>query len=315
LLGVGIELQVRFCENALNSTIDVHICRMKDWNDLKYFLAVAEHHTVTAAAEALNVNHTTISRRITALENEYRTKLVSRQNTGFELTTAGAALASKSTQILNALASVERSLAAHESNIKGPLRITAPNALAIHVLPSLVKEFSSVYPDVDVELVSEEKKVSLARRNADVAIRATGSPDENLIGKPLQTFYNCFYANKQLLDECIGKKPMPWISISNDRAQSKWKPDFDVLSPKPICCVSGKCEALAAAEAGLGAALLPTRLGDPSNYIARVPGSTTKKGAEIWLLYHQELRNNPRVQAFSTLAASFFESEKSLWLR
>lgn len=287
---------------------------MKDWNHLKYFLAIAEHQTVSAAAEVLSVNQTTISRRTTALENEYRTRLFDRQNTGFKLTTAGAALASKSSLILDTLASAERSLAAHESRLSGPLRVTAPSALSLYVRPLLVKEYLTLHVEVELELVSDESLVSLPRRDSDIAIRATKTPDGNLVGKRLQTFYNTVYATKQLIDDCIGRRPMPWIMINKDNAQSGWKPDTTIFDRKPICLVSGKCEALAAAEAGVDAALLPSRLGDPSHHILRVPGSTSKKGADIWLLYHQDLRKNPRVQAFSKFASNFFERENSLWV-
>jgi DNA-binding transcriptional LysR family regulator len=283
---------------------------MLNWTDLKFFFAVAEHGTISAAAEALRVNHTTVSRRISVLEDTHQMKLFDRSNSGYTLTAAGVALAAKSDVVRDAMGEAERAIAASEALGVGPLVVTAPTALVLHVLGPIVSRFSKANPGIEVRLQSEDRLVSLPRREADVAIRATNTPEEHLVGRKLASFVSTFFAAETVLSE-VGNKPVPWIQIDGDAAQQSVKIDSKLFQEAPRCTVSGKSEGMALAEAGIGAVLIPYRLGDASKVLRRVPGSPIHRGKDIWLLYHRDLRSNPRVRVFSEFLFDQFKLQQA----
>ncbi len=283
---------------------------MPNWNDLKFFFAVAEHGTISAAAEALRVNHTTVSRRITVLEDAHQLKLFDRANSGYTLTAAGVALAAKSDIVRDAMGEAERAIAASETQVAGPLVVTAPIALVLHVLGPIVSRFAEVKPEIEVRLQSDDRLVSLPRREADIAIRATSAPEDHLIGRKLASFISTFYASPAVLEEA-GNAPLPWIKIEGDAAQQTVKIDRSIFQDKPRCTVSGKSEGMALAEAGAGAVLIPFRLGDASATLRRVSGAAIHRGKDIWLLYHRDLRSNARVRVFSDFVYEQFRLQRA----
>lgn len=284
---------------------------MLNWDDVRVFLEVAERGTISAASAALQINHTTVSRRISALEARFDVKLFERANTGFALTAAGQALAEKSETIRDAMGEAERALAGSTTTVAGPLTVTAPSALVLHVLGPMVARFSETYPDIEIRLLSEDKIASLARREADVAIRATDAPEDFLVGRRLTSFVSTWYASGALQERLSGKA-LPWID--SDEGGARYLPDQTdqpVFQPFPSAVVSGKAEAFALARAGVGAALLPYRLGDAETCLRRVKGAPVVQGKDIWLLYHRDLRANPRVQTFSDFAFDEFVAERT----
>jgi len=286
---------------------------MRDWDDLKYFLAVAEHGTLTAAAGLLRVNHTTIARRIAMLENSKRVRLFDRSPEGYALTPAGTALVERARQVRDAVAAVDRTLAAHDTRLSGPLAITAPAALTVHILLPMVAEFSAQYPDIDIRLASSDVVASLSKREADIAIRATRAPDELLFGRRLSAYSMSIYCARHAWENA-DKRPIGWIATSDDPILPSWVPQLGFASRTPGCRVSGKLEALAAIKAGLGAAQIPCCLGDADrDNLIRLPGAAVVKGPDIWLLTHRDLRAVPRVQAFTQFLAKAFRRERALF--
>jgi len=274
-----------------------------NWDDLRFFLAVADCGTLTAAAARLGVNHTTVARRVSALEKQSRVRLFDRSPDGYALTPAGAALAERAIAMRDAAADAERTLAAHDESLSGPLAITAPRALAVHVILPMLRRFHALYPDIVLRLVSSDEVTSLSRREADIAIRATRTPDELLTGRRLCAMTSTLYCRRELWRE--GHDSPGLIAIEGEAPP----PD----AKQAAITVSSKLEALEAARTGLGMAMLPCRLGDCDDTLMRVPGAEMHSGPDIWLLMHRDLKATPRVQAFSRFAADAFREEAPLF--
>lgn len=281
-----------------------------NWDDLRYFFAVAEQGTLSGAATTLRVNHTTVARRLAALEVSHQTKLFNKTNAGYQLTAAGIALANTADPIKDAVGKAKLAIAAHETEMAGPLIVTAPTALVLYVLADIVASFSKEHPEIEVSLLSDDRLVSLPRREADIAIRASNAPGENLVGRKIATFSNALYAAQSLLD-LHQASPLPWVSTAAEPARSFAGAKQISLEGVPRCIVSGKSEAMAMAEAGAGAAILPCRLGDASQKLIRVKGGNIVRGSDIWLLYHQDLKANLRVRAFADFTATAFKNQQN----
>ena len=166
---------------------------MFDWNDLKYLLAVARHGSTLAAARALQVNQSTVQRRIAELQSRLALRLVERHQSGYRLTKAGAAL-------LPAAQAVEASVdlfnqKAGEAAHAGLLRLTCPEPIAIRLTQSgLLERFHKKHPDIHLEFVLADRYVDLSKGEADVALRA-GDTDADLVGRKLADSIWAVYAS------------------------------------------------------------------------------------------------------------------------
>ena len=127
---------------------------MFDWNDLKYFLAVAQHGSTLSAAKSLRVNQSTVHRRIEELERQLGCALVSRHPTGYRLTEMGEHIRARASRVEAAAADFERAVSAKSSELKGTVKVTCPEALGPRLIASrLIEKFNARYPDVRVEFV------------------------------------------------------------------------------------------------------------------------------------------------------------------
>lgn len=285
---------------------------MRDWDDLRFFLAVARHGGVTAAAARLKVNHSTVSRRIAALEAATGAALFDRLPDGYALTAAGAAVLERAQTVEEAMAAVAMALSAHDTQLQGPLKVTAPVAFCTHVLTPLLAEFLRRHPAIEIALVPSDDVARLSRREADVAIRATRQPPENLVGRRLCGQATAVYGAHAYLAE-IGRTggPHRWVAGLDDGPPPAVEAAFPPV--RTVCRVDGKLAALAAVKAGLGLGVLPCRLGDNDPALCRLPGFAPAPAPDIWLLIHPELRHLPRVRAFADYIYQAFKAEAVLF--
>ena len=151
---------------------------MFDWNDIRHFLAVARTGSTLAAARELHVNQTTCARRIEALEAALGQRLFDRTRTGRTLTEAGRDLVPCAEAVEKAAVELAHQAGSHTRGLRGSLRVTTSEVLAnLWLTPALV-EFRRLYPDIQLELISGDRFLDLVKGEADVAIRATGRPND-----------------------------------------------------------------------------------------------------------------------------------------
>ncbi|SFR54122.1 transcriptional regulator, LysR family [Marinobacter daqiaonensis] len=268
------------------------------WDDLRVFLAVAREGSITGGARRLNVQHSTVSRRLMMLEKSLGTRLLERKSSGYELTDAGAELQRSVSRIEMELIAFEGAMGNQESQLAGDLHVSAINNMASSVLMPLFARFSKTYPDIKLHVQVSNKYVSLADRQADVAIRLTNTPLDTLIGARLTTVASAVYGSKTYLAGLTGTTTPPrWLGVDCCDFHHAWT---DKACPTHDHCffVDDTLLTVAALEQGLGLAYLPCFMGDCNPLLARFSAPEPEHDLGLWLLYHPDLRESRRVRVF-----------------
>jgi DNA-binding transcriptional LysR family regulator len=180
---------------------------IEDWDDLRIVLAIAEHGTLSGAAIALKVSHPTLTRRLKRIEQRMGLTLFERTAHGLRLTEAGADMHSLAEGWRLEIGELERRLAGRDRRPAGPVRITAPDAVAEYLLPDILAHFSREHPDILVELNVSSAVLSLAQREADIAIRITDLPGPSLVGWRMGTVGMAVYAERRLAASLTSGRP------------------------------------------------------------------------------------------------------------
>jgi DNA-binding transcriptional LysR family regulator len=288
-----------------NSAI-LRLNRMFDWNDLRYFLAVARRGSTIAAAEALKVNQSTVQRRLAVLEQAIGCKLVQRLPTGYGLTETGTALQPHAEAVEAAILSFERQIAAVDTALSGTIRVTSPEGLAYLVLTPLIEKFQVRYPGLRVDVVLTDRKLDLAKGESDIALRTGPQQDSALVGRKIADVAWGFYASRSYAErngtmsrlDDIGRHPV--IHYDSEMAgirPATWLREAARGSPVVARC-SGVTGALLTAKAGVGLALLPSHIGDTEADMVRMFGPVPDVISECHMLAHPDLHKTPRIRAF-----------------
>jgi len=172
-----------------------------NWDNLRYFLAIAQAGSIRGAAIELNVNHTTVSRRINAFEESLGVKLFERQLTGYKLTPAGEQLTPTAERIQEEVDTLDRQTFGLKTQLEGELKITLPPAFALHLVAPMLSRFSKTYPGIELDIAISKHELNITRREADVAIRVTRTPPEHLIGRKITSYKKSVYASVEYLKE------------------------------------------------------------------------------------------------------------------
>jgi DNA-binding transcriptional LysR family regulator len=177
-----------------------------DWQDLRIFLALGRHGSLSAAARALGVNHATIARRLHSLEDSLGEKLVERRPEGFVLTLAGTHALGVAGDMDSASHMLGR--AGPDGAPKGLVRINAPPGLTHGYLIAKLSEMAAAHPGLDIDLATEVRSVSLERHEADLAVRMGRPDDGDVIAKPVATIAYGFYATAEVRERLVaGEEP------------------------------------------------------------------------------------------------------------
>jgi len=280
---------------------------MFDWDDLRYFLAVARQGSTIAAGRALQVNQSTVHRRLTALEHRIGRPLVNRHPTGYRLTELGEEMVAYAEKVEQAVQAFEQQLEAIRRDAVGVVRVTCPEPIIYRITQSsLLDRFHARYPGIRVEFVMSDKYLDLAKGEVDVALRSGDTDDNKLVGRKIADSFWAVYASRTYVEqhgrpervEDLERHPLVGFddTMTNHRA-SKWlrqvAPDGKIVARN-----NSVLGLVYAAKAGVGVAPLPTALGDAEADLVRVLGPIPEL-ARIWrLLTTAELRRTPRVAAF-----------------
>jgi DNA-binding transcriptional LysR family regulator len=170
-----------------------------NWDDLRYCLAVVREGSVSAASRKLDVNHTTVSRRISALEAELRAKLFDRSTTGWLLTPFGEGILRSVEAMDEDVNAIRRQATADAQDLRGRIRVTAPDTCIQRLLLPGLKDFAVRYPEIEIELIASDTVFNLAVHEADIAFRATDDPPPNVLGTRVGTFAVAVYGTPELI--------------------------------------------------------------------------------------------------------------------
>ncbi len=293
---------------------------MMDWDDLRFVLAVQRGGGVSGAARTLNVNHSTVSRRIATLEKSIGVRLFDRLPSGYAPTEAGLEAVSAAEAMERSVLSLDRSVAARDRQPSGLVTVTAPLMVVMGPIIQSLPAFRSRYPEIEVRVLATSDLLNLHRRECDLAFRATDTPDEDLFGLRLTEQRAAFYAARDYLEhfgpalvENPAEVPLEWIG---NRDQEAPPPEVTAVFPRSRVTLrfDDKLAALAAMKAGLGACRLPCFWGDRDETLWRVPGLGLSRYRSKWLLTHQDLANVERIRLFMRFAAEAIRPLRPLFM-
>ncbi len=281
-----------------------------DWDDLRLLLAVTRASTLSEAAKALGVTQTTVTRRLTSLEEQVGARLVVRTSHGIVVTDTGRTVASAAEEVEGRLATLEQQITARDDALEGPLRIATIDMVA-HYDAELFASFRARHPGVDVTVFTGYERRNLGRDAADIAIRWTNDPPESLVGRRMGTATFALHAGRPLLErigEDVPLADLPWLAwIPAMRAEitEAWMrqhvPDAHIVARYDSALALH-----AAIRAGLGVAFMPCAYAAQDPTLVRLRPPERGFDYDVWLLLHAQARYAARVRAFADHAAEYF---------
>ncbi|WP_196236003.1 LysR family transcriptional regulator [Bradyrhizobium japonicum] len=284
----------------------MHNLSMFDWNDLKYFLAVARHGSTIAAGKALGISQSTVHRRLDELERRLGRALVARQQTGYRLTEFGHAMLPYAERVEATIGDFARRANDVEQDMKGVIRVTCPEPIVARLIQSgLIDVFHAQHSSLRVEFVMSDRYLDLSKGEVDVAFRS-GDTDDELVGRKIAESIWAVYASRDYLErhgkpqhiEDLAGHLLVGLdeSLAHHRAV-KWLKEVapDARMSARINSVLGLVSAI---KSGVGIGPLPIALGDAEPDLVRVLGPIPELTRNWRILTHPDLRRVPRIAAF-----------------
>jgi len=290
--------------------------RKLSWDDLRIVKAIAEARTLARTAVVMGADPSTIFRRLARVERLLGVKLFERRRDGYVTTAMGAELVGLAHRMETELVCVTNRLAGHEQHVSGELRIATSDALAFHLVTPIVADFLSVYPDVRVQVCVGNAAANLAKGEADVAIRATQKPPQNVAGRKAAVMAWAAYGRKAdtIVSAAAAGDPRVrrWVSYSDELAELKAARYLRAsVEARDICYRINSVQGVAAAiEAGLGLGYLPCMLGERIPTLTRIEPIDATLSEELWLLTHPELKQSRTVRTFFDFFAAAIDSQR-----
>jgi DNA-binding transcriptional LysR family regulator len=269
-----------------------------DWGDLRYFVALARAGTLSGAARLVGAEHTTVARRIAALEDALGVRLFERQAKGFSLTPEGERIADGAYRVEAEVFGLRRQLDAADPGLQGTVRISAPPVFASSFVAPRLAALRQANPGILIELAGDNRAVSLSRREADIAIRMARPEPSSVVARRVGTLAFGLYGGTDYLAR-VTEADRDFIGYDESLdhvAQQRWL--LALAGGRPLAFRSNDLASLhAAAASGLGLAALPRYLGDADPRLVRVPVAGAPPLRDLWLAVHPDLRRSPRVRA------------------
>ncbi len=285
---------------------------MMNWDDLKLFLSLARYGTMSRAAKHLNVQHSTVSRRIRALEKQLGVSLLVRKNGVYQLTEAGAKIERAAARMESEVIGVDGTLLGQDTHLIGPLRVTTISIMSSTILMPMFNSFCKAYPEIDLHIVASNTTASLAQREADLAIRSTNAPGETLIGKRVVTVKSTIYGSTEYINNHEEGSELDWIGAECCDFHRTWTSQSCDSSTHQFNCDDALIT-VAALREGLGVSFLPCFLGDADPLLERYCEPDPKFDLGLWVLIHPEQKHNARVLAFRNHIIQNIEQQSHLF--
>jgi len=282
-----------------------------DWDKLKIFHTVAEASSFTKAATVLNLSQSAISRQIQSLEHELKIKLFERHARGLVLTDNGKYLFQTAHEVISKLKDVETIFSDEKNKLKGKLTITTVVSFGTTWLTPRIKEFMDLHPEIEIELIFDDKELDLSTREADVAIRMRRPKQLNLIQKKFVDFNYHIYGSNEYLEKNSYPKILKdldkhkFITYGKGAPSPVYNPDWvlklgtkEGKKRKSVMKVNSVYGLLLAVQSGVGLAALPDYIAHNIPNLTKVLPDETGKSTETHFVYPASLKNNARLMAF-----------------
>ena len=287
-----------------------------NWDDHRYFLAIARERSLTAAGKALGVSQPTVSRRLEAQESKLKVRLFDRTRQGYELTAVGMALFETVQQVEERLGEIDRKIYGKDQDLTGGLRVTCTEILLNGYLAPFVWRFLEQHPGIAFSVICTDSQLSLGRRDADLAIRFTRRPPETLVGRRLASVaYGIYTASGTAGGRFTpaNRADWDWIGVHDDMHNRIL---FATVFPEGR--FKHRVDSVAAmqsmARSGLGVTVLPCYIADRDEGLRRIdPEPLLDSSLDLWILHHPDIRSVYRVRLFADFIADLIQSDMDLF--
>ena len=278
---------------------------MQNWDDLRYFLAVAREGSMSAAARTLGVAQPTVGRRLAAFERRLGARLFEAHASGQSPTATGRRLRAHAEAMEADVLAALRVASGRDAGIRGLVRVTASEWLIEGVLGNLVAPLIDRHPELTVELIADVKHVSLTRREAEIAIRPSRFQEPDVVALEVATLGFGLYASDGYLaahgmpsfdDQCEGHRLIAMSESLGKVPDVEWLPKVAGRA-HVVVRTNGRLPMRKLAESGVGLACLPHFLGDASQGLRRLAPPIAEPSRALWLGVHRETRAVARVKA------------------
>lgn len=276
---------------------------MQNWDDLKIFLAVVDGGSVSAAARQLGINQSTVSRRINAFELELDVRLFERLSSGYLPTSEARELERHARRIWEEISAIDRHIMGSNIELAGPIRITTSLMLYRYLMPSILQEFNTLHPGIELRLDLSNNLYNISQREADIAIRVSNENlPENLVARDLGKIQFAVYGARDYLQDWLDapdpKPPLRWVGEDNANAHPAWLP----LEMDNLQLTLRTNEAMATLDAlkqGMGVGRLATYIGENEPTLIRFETGLDPSRLSVWLLMHSDMRRVHRIKVFN----------------
>jgi len=294
-----------------------------NWNDLRAFLAVARTTRLTTAAARLGMDHTTIGRRIAALETGLGARLFDRSPQGYALTPHGERLMPAAERIESLTLTAAADLGEADQAVTGVVRIGAPEGFGSYVLAPLMAPLAERHPGLDIQLVAISGVLSLSKREADIAVTLSAPREGRLVSRKLTDYGLSLYAAPAYLDA------RPPIRTRADMAGQRfvgyiedllYSPELDYMQAPDVDIhvsvqSSNLIAQLQATLAGAGLCVLPDFIAVRQPGLVRVLPETVHLERSLWLVVHADLKNLARIRVVTDMIVASVRADRDLFKR
>jgi DNA-binding transcriptional LysR family regulator len=275
-------------------------CIMHDWDDLRIFLVAARTGSARAAARALGLNQSTVSRRLTRMEEKLGVRVFDRRPYGFELTDSGAELLQLAGEVEAQMDTVNRRLHGRDLSLRGRVRLSVPD-FAIRPVAQHVGEFAKQFPRIEVELIADNGFARLAQREADLVLRLSASPRPQLVGRRIGPVRAAVFCAPDYLDgraKPTELRTLDWVRWDEPFCEfptERWVTDN--VPPERVRARINTSDAMTELLAGgVGVGFKVCYAGDADPRLCRA-SAPYDFGLTLWLLTHDDLKGSGRVRA------------------
>ena len=297
----------------------MHIGDAIRWDDLRAFLVVARLGSFKAAGSQLGIAHTTVGRRISAIESRIGTRLLARHSKGMRLTHRGRELARRLGIMETTAGDIEQYLFGDNKDMTGTVRIAVTDGLATFWLMPQLIAFTRSHPAVRVEIATVNSWGDLPSEDADIALRYARPTAGSMISSKVGRTHFALYGTKayfdafgmpQTVEELHRHALIENVNQRTNRALAKWQA---TLTTAPVAiAANAAATVLATVRAGGGIALLPTffEAAAPELVMLDIPLTLA---SDMWMLSHAKTNKTPRIRALLAFIAECFARDRKRW--
>jgi len=290
---------------------------MTNWDDARFVLALARMRTIRAAAKSLCVNHTTVSRRITAMETQLSARLFEQTSTGYVLTASGRIIVQAAEGMEDLLHGSQQQIEGADTELTGNVHVHIPDIFNDWVCSQLAP-FSAQHPNLSIHLSSETAVANLAKREADIALRFTDSPPENMVGQRVCKMPVALYKNIDFkFDPSEDLASYPWVRWSDVFSGSrveKWT-EKKSKGTQNVTRASTYGTLTSLIKHGAGIGLLSPWFAENEPKLERLSPIVDELLMDVWVLIHPDLRGVKRIKSIKDLLIKLFEDKNNLQMK